>query len=95
MAYVRISLMRPLTNREAEAEQVNRELVEFYRGQDGCLRSTLIRATDDSGEMGRVSFWESEAAADAAANTDRSMLLRSRLHLMVRRGHQDRSFRSE
>jgi quinol monooxygenase YgiN len=87
--------MRPLAGREAEAGQLNLELVEHYRLQPGCLQSTLIHATDDSGEMGRVSFWESEAAADAAANTDRSMLLRSRLHRMVRRGHQDRSFRSE
>jgi len=95
LAYVRISLMRPLAGREAEVDQLNLELVEYYRGQPGCLQSTVIHAADGSGETGRVSFWDSEAAADAAANSDRSMFLRSRLHLMLRRGHQDRSFRSE
>ena len=95
MAYVRISLMRPLAGREAEVDELNRELVQFYRGQAGCLQSTVLHATDDSGETGRVSFWESEGTADAAASTDRSMFLRSRLHLMVRRGHQDRSFHSD
>ena len=95
MAYVRISLMKPLAGRDADVDELNAQLVDLYRQQDGCLQSVLIRATDESGEVGRVSFWESESAADAAANTDRSMLLRSRLHLILRRGHQDRSFHSE
>lgn len=95
MAYVRISLMRPLAGREAEAGELNRDLVEHYRQQSGCLQSTVIHATDGSGDTGRVSFWESEAAADTAASTDRSMFLRSRLHLLLRRGHQDLSFLSE
>lgn len=95
MAYVRISLMRPLAGREAEADQLNRDLAAHYREQPGCLQSTVIHAADGSGDTGRVSFWESEAAADAAASTDRSMFLRSRLHLLLRRGHQDLSFLSD
>ena len=95
MAYVRISLMRPLTGRGADLDQLNLELVEYYRRQPGCLQSTVIHAADGSGETGRVSFWESEAAADAAASSDRSMSLRSRLHLLLRRGHQDLSFVSD
>ncbi|MDO8614165.1 MAG: antibiotic biosynthesis monooxygenase [Dehalococcoidia bacterium] len=95
MAYVRISLMRPLSGRDQEALKLNSELVELYRDQQGCLGSHLITAADGSGEMGRVSFWASEAAADTAATTDRSLFLRSRLHLLVRRGHQDRSFQSQ
>ena len=94
MGYVRISLMRPLAGREAEADKLNLDLVEYYRQQAGCLQSTVIHAADGSGETGRVSFWESETAADTAASTDRSMFLRSRLHLLLRRGHQDRSFLS-
>ena len=95
MPYVRISIMRPLAGREAEALKLNSDLVQLYSGQKGCLGSHLIRAADGSGEIGRVSFWESEGDADAAATADRSMFLRSRLHLLVRRGHQDRSFHSE
>ena len=95
MAYVRISLMRPLAGREEEAGKLNRELAEYYRQQSGCLQSTVIHAADGSADTGRVSFWESESAADTAASTDRSMFLRSRLHLLLRRGHQDLSFLSE
>lgn len=95
MPYVRISLMKPLRGREAEVDKLNSELVDLYRQQEGCLGSHLVRATDGSGEVGRISFWASEAVADAAAISDRSMYLRSRLHLLLRRGHQDRSFYSE
>ncbi len=95
MPYVRISLMKPLAGREAEVETLNQELVAMYSREEGCLLSHFMRATDGSSEVGRVSLWESEAAADRAATTHRSMSLRSRLHLLVRRGHQDRSFRAD
>ncbi len=95
MPYVRVSLMQPLPGREQEVEELNRELISFYREQPGCVSCQFIRAVDDSSEVGRLTQWESEAAADAAATTDRSMQLRSRLHLAVHEGHVDRSFRTE
>lgn len=95
MAYVRISLMQPLTGRESEVEKLNLELVQFYRTREGCLGSHVLRATDRSGEIGRLSFWMSEFMADAAATTDHSMSLRSRLHLIIAPGHEQRSFYSE
>ena len=95
MSYVRFSLMKPLAGRDLEVTKLNLELVSLYRGQPGCISSQVIRATDTSGEVGRLSFWESESAADAAATGDHSMHLRSRLHLAVRRGRLDRSFHTE
>ena len=95
MSYVRISLMKPLARHDLEVTKLNLELVNLYRQQPGCISSQFIRATDDSGEVGRLSFWESESAADAAATGDHSMHLRSRVHLAVRRGYQDRSFHTE
>jgi quinol monooxygenase YgiN len=95
MTYIRVSTMVPVAGREDEATQVNQELVAFYRSQPGCLDSHYVTAADSSGEQGRVSFWASERAADTAANQERSLYLRSRLHLLVRHGHQERSFTSE
>ena len=95
MPYIRISLMKPLAGKEAAVVDLNAQLVAFYGQQEGCLQSHLIKASDGSPEVGRVSLWESEAAADRAATLDRSMALRSRLHLLVRRGHQERSFLAE
>jgi quinol monooxygenase YgiN len=95
LTYVRISIMKPLANRELEALKLNKQLVEHYRSQTGCFSSHVIQAADGSGEIGRVSFWESESTADAAATADHSMSLRASLHLIVRKGHQDRSFHSD
>ncbi|HUF52194.1 MAG TPA: antibiotic biosynthesis monooxygenase [Dehalococcoidia bacterium] len=92
MAYVRVSTMRPKPGREAEAEAVSRELIDFYREQPGCLHSTFVNAMDGSSEIGRITFWESSAVADRAAMRERSIYLRSRLHLAIEKGHQDRSF---
>jgi len=95
VTYVRVSLMKPLTGRGLEVQKLNAELVNYYRNQPGCIQSVLVRATGDSGEVGRISFWESENAADQAANSHHSLAMRSRLHLMLRRGHQERSFHAE
>ena len=94
MTYIRVSTMTPLTGREEEASQVNQELVDFYRTQEGCVSCHFVKAADSSGEQGRVSIWISEHAANDAATQERSLQLRSSLHLVVRRGHQDRSFTS-
>jgi quinol monooxygenase YgiN len=87
--------MTPKPGREAEAEELNRELVQYYAEQKGCLAAHFVRAAAGSGDIGRVSFWESEELADAAATLHHSMSVRSRLHTLVQRGHQDRSFTSE
>jgi len=92
LAYVRITLMSPLEGHEAEVDEMNRELAEFYRDQASCLQSAALRTTDASSGVGRVSFWESEAAADAAASKDHSMFLRSRLQQLVRPEHEELSF---
>ena len=92
MTYIRVSTMTPLAGREDEASQVNQELVDYYRTQKGCVSSHFVKAADTSGEQGRISFWTSESAADEAATQERSLELRSSLHLLVRRGHQERSF---
>ncbi|HEU4760153.1 MAG TPA: antibiotic biosynthesis monooxygenase [Dehalococcoidia bacterium] len=95
MPYVRISLMKPLAGKEAEVEKLNQDLVAMYSQAEGCLLAHFVRSVDGSGEMGRLALWDSEGAADRAATSNRSMSLRSRLHILVRKGHQDRSFRAE
>ncbi len=95
MRYVRFSLMRPLAGREAEVKELNERLIAFYQGQQGCLQGYLLTAADDSGELGRFSLWESAEAADRAANDQHSLSLRSRLRLLVRKGHTERSFYTE
>jgi quinol monooxygenase YgiN len=94
MSYARVSIMKPQSGREEEVLALNRELVSFYHKQKGCIVSHVIEAADDSGEVGRVTFWESEEDADRAATLDHSMSVRASLHLLIQKGHQDRSFHS-
>jgi quinol monooxygenase YgiN len=95
MPYIRISTLKPLAGCEPEVAETNEQLAAFCQQQEGCLQDYSIRAVDGSGEVGRLSIWESEEAADQAATTEHSMSLRSRLLLLVHEGHQERSFLSE
>jgi quinol monooxygenase YgiN len=92
MPYIRISLMTPAEGKLDEVRRLDEELSTFYQAQDGCLQSFVLTAADGSGELGRMSIWESETTAEHAATLQQSMSLRSRLHLAVKRGHVDRSF---
>jgi quinol monooxygenase YgiN len=95
MPYIRISIMKPLAGSEPEVTEINEELVALYRQQEDCLQNYFMRAADRSGEVGRVSVWRSEEAAEQAATAERSMSLRSRLNVLVQAGHQERSFVAE
>ncbi|MEE8346322.1 MAG: hypothetical protein V3S20_03140 [Dehalococcoidia bacterium] len=92
MPYIRISLMTPAEGKSDEVRRLNQELSFFYKAQDGCPQSFVLTAAGGSGELGRMSIWESEATAEHAATLQHSMSLRSRLHLAVKRGYVDRSF---
>jgi quinol monooxygenase YgiN len=90
--YIRISLMMPEKGKRDEVRRLNQEISAFNRGLEGCRDSFVISAADNSGELGRVSVWESKEAAEGAANDQHHMSLRSELHLAIQPGHSERSF---
>lgn len=92
MSYVRISLMTPTRGREEEVKRLNQEISAFNRTHKGCQYSLVITATDGSGELGRLTVWDSREAAERVANLQHSMSLRSQLHLAIEPGHAERSF---
>jgi len=92
MAYVRLSIVKPIRGQEAHVERLLRELADTVRAMPGCLQSMTMRADDGSGELARVAIYESERAAAEAANSSHVMALRSELHLNVEAGHVERSF---
>ena len=91
MAYARITFMKPIAGREEDAATLNRDLVGLYREQAGCQLSHTLVATDGSGKSTHEPV-EVENAAQPGGH-DRSMFLRSRLHLLIEHGHQDRGSR--
>jgi quinol monooxygenase YgiN len=92
LAYVRLSVVKPLRGQEQHVEDVMRRLAEAGSQQPGCIASYVLRPHDDSGEVARLAIYEDEASAERAANTDHILALRSELHLSVQPGHQERAF---
>ena len=66
MLYIRISLMMPEKGKREEVRRLNQEISAFNRGLEGCRDSFVISAADNSGELGRLSVWDSKEAAEGA-----------------------------
>ena len=47
----------------------------------GCTSSMVVKARDAGGDVARITMYVDEAAADATANDNHIMALRSELHL--------------
>jgi quinol monooxygenase YgiN len=92
MPYIRISIMKPRRGEEARLEEFARKLADLAGQQEGCLESYLLRPHDDSGELARVAIYKDEHTAEATANNQSFMALRSEIHLLVEPGHTERAF---
>lgn len=92
MAYVRLSIARSLHGQEERFQTVMRRLSEVTGEQPGCSASYIMEPHDDSGEIARISFYDEEASATAAAQSQTIMALRSELHLVTDAGHVERGF---
>jgi quinol monooxygenase YgiN len=92
VAYVRLSLMTPSRGEEDHVVQLQRDLVRYFSSQPGYVEGYVLKAPDGSGQVGRIGVWESEAAADQAANSDHVMAVRSQLNQMITGEHNERSF---
>jgi hypothetical protein len=92
-----MSLMRPQSGREAEVERLLEDLIRYYRQQNGFLAGWKVSALDRTGEVGRITVWESEADADHAANQQRVLSLRSELNLLLEEDteHVERAFEAQ
>ena len=92
MPYVRLTIASPNRGQEARLEELMRKLNDLSAEQEGCLQSYLLRPHDNSGEIARIAIYGSEHDAEAAANNQSFMALRSEIHLVVAPGHEERAF---
>lgn len=93
MSYVRVSVVQPKRGREAEVERVLIRLAEHYSDQPGNITSYVLQHLDGHERYGRLSVWETEDAAEHAAQGDHDLALRSELMAMVDEGsHEELSF---
>ncbi|MCL6645619.1 MAG: antibiotic biosynthesis monooxygenase [Dehalococcoidia bacterium] len=92
MPYIRLSIMKPRRGEEARVEELLRKLDQAVAAAPGCQVTYLMRPHDDSGEIARLAIYDSEEAAEHAANDTHIMALRSEIHLCVEPGHIERAF---
>ena len=92
MPYIRLTINKARRGQEARLEELMRKLAALSEGQPGFIQDWLLRPNDNSGEIARIAVYENEAAAEATANNQSWMALRSEIHLCVEPGHQDRAF---
>ena len=92
MAYIRLTLARPRPDVREEVRRHYDDLVRHVLTLPGCLAAYVIEAHDESGEIGRISIWESTDAANRAANDPHAMSLHAELHFDVQGSLSDRSF---
>ena len=96
MYYVRLSLMKAKPGHEGEVAGMMDDLVTFYREQPGFVVGYKLTAADETGDIGRVTVWRSEADADEAARTNHVLSRRSELaRITVEESHQERGFHAE
>lgn len=93
MPYIRISLMKPTPGNERDVAAIMDDLVTFYQQQQGFIDGYKLRADDETGEIGRVTVWTSEEAADHVAQLNHVLSQRSALMRFIQDGsHQERGF---
>ncbi|MBI4236572.1 MAG: antibiotic biosynthesis monooxygenase [Chloroflexi bacterium] len=78
MAVIRLTTFRPAPEDRARVARLLDELNEFLSRQPGFILA-LRFASPDGGEMGRIGIWESEERADAVAQMQHNLALRSQL----------------
>src|SRR4051812_11266336 len=66
MSYIRLTMATPPEARVAEIRQQYEQLLSYLAQQPGFLTGWVV-AGHGEGEIGRLSVWDSEAAANRAA----------------------------
>jgi quinol monooxygenase YgiN len=81
--YIRLSLMKAKAGRDGDVARLMDQLVDYYKDQEGFLHGYTLKAADETGDVGRVTVWVSEEAADHVAQSNHVLSLRSDLMPML------------
>ena len=92
MPYIRISIVTPRRGEEQATEEVMRKLDAAVSSAPGCLQSYVLKPHDNSGEIARLTIYENEDAAEAAANSAHILSLRSEINILSDGKHVERAF---
>lgn len=83
LVYVRLSLVNAKAGQEDAVEKIEDELMAFFAQQPGYIHGYHIVGGDSDGRVGRLTLWESDAAADQAAQTAYVLARRSEVLMII------------
>ena len=89
MPWIRLSTFRPTPGSRRDVDRILNRLEEILSQKKGFIMTLHFAVSDESGDMGRFTLWESPHDADQAAADDDVIALRSQLNLDVQPGHID------
>jgi quinol monooxygenase YgiN len=89
MPFVRITMARPRPEVRNRVRDNFRELLATSAKHPGYLGGYVLESTDPAGEVGRVTIWESQSAANAAASDPHVLAVHSELRFDDRGTLQD------
>ncbi len=92
MPYIRLTLAHPRPDRAAEVRRHYEELVTTAAKQPGFVAGWVVVPHDGSGDIGRLTMWESQEHANRAANDPHALALHSEIEFDVDGNLWDRSF---
>ena len=92
VAYIRLSLAAPPPDRLVEVRQYYEELVAYAAALPGFVMGWVVVPGFGDGEVGRLTVWETEAAANRAANDLHMMALHAQVQFAASGHLWDRSF---
>src|SRR5258708_3618804 len=94
MSYIRLSMAVPQAERADEIREQYERLLSYLTDQPGFLSGWIVAGHSD-GEIGRLSVWESEAAANRAATDSYVLALHAKVRTAAAGQLWDRSFMTE
>lgn len=95
MAYVRISIMRPDPENRQQVEAILDDVLRYDMTLTGFLSGQRLTPLDDTGEIWRITYWESEDAANHAAQQQHVLSRRAELlRILPDDGHEERSLQT-
>jgi quinol monooxygenase YgiN len=89
MQFVRITLTRPRPEVKAEVVQLFEELIRATSKEPGYTAGCVLVSHDQTGQVGRVTIWESQELANQEANREHVMAIHAELNFDDRGTLQD------
>lgn len=83
MPFIRLALMKPREGRAEELQNLQEELIRYFKTLPGYLEGYLVETDDGSGRVGRVTMWEHDTDADRAAQQQHVLTIRSTMLRLI------------